>query len=162
MGLLDLFLPAKKNDAQFGNLVYRRRAWNGELCIPELNEHTIQLEIQTPKDSDLSDFQGILNALRTHIGEIKEQIADEAFKTYEIYIQEDRKAGNFTESDYAQHPTVTSTADIWRALMPFGLTLTNDKREYNSTLWLEVDWPNPHYFVAYLKDADLYLLDVDG
>lgn len=162
MGLLDLFLPPKRTDGVFGDLVYRRRAWNGELFIAELHDDNIPLEIQTSKDSDLSAFHAILNGLRENIRKIMEQIADESFNTYEIYVREDRKAGNFTDADYAQHPPVASAAHIWRVLKPFRLTFTDDAGEYNAIIWLDVDWPNPHYFAAYLNDADLYLLDVDG
>lgn len=162
MGLLDFLSPPKRSDGVFGDLVYRRRAWHGELSIAELHADNIPLEIQTSKDSDLSAFHPILIGLRENIRKIKEEIADESFKTYEMYVREDRNAGNFTDADYAQHPPVTSAADIWRVLKPFRLTFTDNADEYNAIIWLDVDWPNPHYFVAYLNDAHLYLLDVDG
>jgi len=162
MGLFDLFSPPKKTDAVFGDLVYRRRAWNGELSIPELYHHNIPLEIQTAKNSDLSSFHPLLTCLCENVREIKEQIADASFETYEMYVREDRKAGNFSDADYAQHPTVTSTADIWHVLKPFRYTVTDKASEYNAIIWLDVDWPNPHYFAAYLNNARLFLLDVDG
>ena len=137
-------------------------ACNGELSIPELHNQNIPLDIQAGKDSDLSAFRSTLTCLRDNIAEIKQQIADASFETYEIYVREDRKTGNFTDADYANHPAVTSASEIWRVLTPFRLTLTNNADEYDAIVWLDVDWPNPHYFAAYLKHGDLYLLDVDG
>jgi hypothetical protein len=91
-----------------------------------------------------------------------QQIADEAFQTYEMYVEEDRRAGNFCDDDYAQHPAVHSIRDTWRVLKPLGLTITSDSKEHDAMIWLDVDWPNPHYFVAYIKNSNLYVLDVDG
>lgn len=162
MSIFDFLSRPKKSDAVFGDLVYRRHAWTGAVSIPELHNQSIPLDIQTAKNSDLSAFHPILNCLRENIHRIKDQIAEEAFKTYEIYVQEDRMAGNFSDADYARHPSVSSAADVWRVLKPVGLTLTHSAKEYNSIIWLDVDWPNPHCFVAHLKNADLDLLDVQG
>lgn len=162
MGLLDPFSPPKKTDGSFGDLVYRRGAWHGELSIGELHHENIPVEIQTSKDSDLSAFRAILACLRENIRQIKNDIADEAFKTFDMYVREDRKAGNFTDAEYARYPSVTSAADIWRVLKPFRLTLTDNSDEYNMIVWLHVDWPNPHYFVVFLNDARVCVLDVDG
>ena len=71
-------------------------ACNGELSIPELHNQNIPLDIQAGKDSDLSAFRSTLTCLRDNIAEIKQQIADESFETYEIHVREDRKTGNFT------------------------------------------------------------------
>ena len=162
MGLFGLFSPPKKTDAVFGEVVYRRGSWNGNVSIVGLHDQSIALEIQTTKDSDLSSFQSILTCLRNNVEIIKDQIAKEAFSTCRWYKDEDRKAGNFTDADYSLHPAVASVADIWRVLSPFRLTLTDAITAYNSMLCLDVDWPNPHYFVACLYDARLYQLDVEG
>ncbi|HVW37068.1 MAG TPA: hypothetical protein VHB99_07175 [Pirellulales bacterium] len=162
MGFFGLFSPAKKTDAAFGEVVYRRGAWNGDVSIAGLHDERIALEIETAKDSDLSKFQSILNCVRKNVETIKDQIAQEAFSTYRRYIEEDRKAGNFTNADYSIYPAVTSVADIWRVLSPFRLTMTDAVADYNAMLWLDVDWPNPHYFVACLDGARLYQLEVEG
>jgi hypothetical protein len=79
-----------------------------------------------------------------------------------MYVGEDRNAGNFAVDGSAQHPRVTSVAEMWGALKPFRLTLTDHAKEYNAIIWLDVEWPNPHCFVAFFDDDELYLLDVEG
>ena len=162
MGLFDLFSPPKTAHPAFGDLVYRRGVWNGNLLIPQLHDQPIQLAIDAPKDADLSMFQLPLSCLHDNITTMKKQIADASFEMYEMYVREDRKARNFTDADYAQHPPVTSPRDIWGVLTPFRVSFTSSSDAYNTIVWLDVDWPNPHYFAAYLNNAALYLLDVDG
>jgi hypothetical protein len=70
VGWLDRFLPQKKTDAVFGDLVYRGRAWNGTVSIPELDKGAIPLEIETASDSDLSVFRPMLTRLHQNIDRI--------------------------------------------------------------------------------------------
>jgi hypothetical protein len=162
MGLLDFFKPPKRHNPIFGDLVYRRGAWNGEVTVGELCDGPIPLEIQTSKDAELAAFYPVLENLRANVPMIKRHVTVEAFKLYERYVEADRRTGNFTDADYAQHPSVLSAVDMWGVLEPFRLTLTAGSPEYDSIVWLDVDWPNPHYFAAYLHKSNLFLLDVDG
>jgi hypothetical protein len=78
------------------------------------------------------------------------------------YVEEDLNAGNFVRADYDDYPTVTSASDIWSALTPTGLEFMTTNRDHDSIISLDVFWPNPHYFVAYLDETKLCLLDVVG
>jgi hypothetical protein len=162
MGLLNFLWPPRRTDSVLGELSYRHRAWNGEISIARLCEYRLPLEIQTAPTSDLAKFQRSLRCISENIQSIKDQIAQEAFETYKLYVDGDVTSGNFSIGDYARHPRVASATEIWCALKPFRLTLTDSAQEYDAMIWLDVDWPNPHYFVACLKDASLYVLEVDG
>ena len=160
MGLLDLFSPPKRDDLVFGELVFRQHEWKGKVRVAGLHNQPIPVGIRADRNLDVQ-CSILFHRLTVDVAEVKRQIASESFKIYEHYVACDRKLGN-CDADYANFPVATSEADIWNLLTPFGLTFTLDKLEYDLILWLDVAWPNPHYFVAYLKNSVLYLLDVDG
>ena len=143
-------------------LTYRRRVWDGVVEIPEYASSPIPFEISTGKNSDLAPFRDLLARHIDYSPKLKRLIAEAAYETYAMYVRFDLAAGNVVEKDYAEYPSVTSAADVWDALSPFDFTLTMAERDYDSVLALDVCWPNPHYFRAYCKNDDLYLLDVDG
>jgi len=162
MALLDLFRRPQRTDPVFGTLTYRRHAWCGAVEIPEYSSSPIPMEISSAKNCDLSPFRDLFARHVEYSAKLRAVIAEAAYETYATYVREDLATGNFVEEDYAEYTKVKSPVDIWCALSPFGFALTLGEQGYDSVVSLDVRWPNPHYFQAYCKNDDLYLLDVDG
>lgn len=88
---------------------------------------------------------------------LQASFADELFETYDFYKQSDLDTpGGYSAADFANHPIVSSPADVWTVLSPYRLRLGPEigKNAGNSYLLIDVDWPNPHFFQVFMRASN--------
>jgi|GEM_PF-6688600 len=162
MNIFGLFRRPRRNDPCFGELTFRSGKWSGNLSLPELFDRSFRLEIEAGLGADLTPFRNIYGQICEKSDIVKAEIEAEAFETYRLYMEEDRRSGIFRDQDFVMHLRVTSASDVWKVLQPLDLHFTPGEADFNWVLSMDVDWPNPHCFVAYFRDLKLDVLTIEG
>jgi hypothetical protein len=126
--------------------------WYGRLLVQGLND-PLELRIEVPRREPLEPYAARAGLFAAQFDRFQADVAEDLFEAYEFYRKTDLEEGVFTVDDYANHPTVTSAADVWRVLRPYRLRLGSviSRDLGNSYVLMDVDWPNPHYFQVFME-----------
>lgn len=152
--IFDLLKKQTRDDPQFGLLVKKWGTWTGTLRSPLFPETDLPISIKASDEDQLALFRRHLAQVVAHADTLRAQIASEALATYQAYQE--------AEGDTEPYETIATPEEIWPLIRPREWRFEITAVEYTSHVVLDFGWPNPHFLVAYLADAELYQLDVAG
>ncbi len=141
-------------DPVFGVLVGRRGKWKGTIQSNLFHQFGVPVWIVVADEDDWTARRVHFQQVESHAETIRKQIEEQAFETFKAYERE--------EGDRLDYPYVQSPQGMWALLKPVEWSFVPPSKHFKSQVILECGWPNPHWLVGYLDDAELYLLDVQG
>ena len=152
--MFGLFKKQTREDPIFGALVKRRASWIGSLRTPLFPDIDVAIFINAQDENAFAALRRHLEQVIGHCGAIRSEIASEALETYRMYQDAER--------DTQFYEDITSQDAIWPLIKPLKWHFELGNRDYKSRVIIDFGWPNDHYLVAHLADAELYHLDVQG